>query len=65
MEWGDRFAAALPEQGLIVRIGITDDEERTLEVEPLGERGARLAGDWVGACAGLDGVVAVAGGGAV
>ena len=53
---GDRFAEALPREGLIVRIRIIADDERTLEVQPLGDRGADLADDWAAACGLLPGV---------
>jgi len=61
VEWGDRFEEALPQQGVIVRIQITADEERALELEPLGERGNAITAAWLVACDSLSGVV-VAGG---
>jgi tRNA threonylcarbamoyladenosine biosynthesis protein TsaE len=62
VEWGDRFAEAIPEQCVIVRILITGDDSRALEIEPRGVRGAAVAESWVAACSQLPGV-AVAGGG--
>lgn len=47
IEWGDRFASALPEQGIVVRIRIIGDDSRALELAPIGERGAELAERWV------------------
>lgn len=61
VEWGDRFAQALPEQALIVHIHITADEERTLELEPLGTRGDDIAASWIVACGSLPGVAFVDG----
>ena len=63
VEWGDRFAAALPEQGLIVGILITGDEDREVSVEPLGQRGEELATAWIAACAALPGISAARTGG--
>ena len=56
VEWGDRFAEAIPEQCVIVRILITGDDSRSLQVEPRGERGLVLNAAWAAACAGLPGV---------
>ncbi|HEY5540545.1 MAG TPA: tRNA (adenosine(37)-N6)-threonylcarbamoyltransferase complex ATPase subunit type 1 TsaE [Coriobacteriia bacterium] len=56
VEWGDRFPDAMPADGLIVRISITDDDARRLELEPLGERGSQLAAAWAAAAAGLNGI---------
>ena len=56
VEWGDRFPDSMPADGLIVRIQITDDDARTLALEPLGERGASLAAAWVAAAADIAGV---------
>lgn len=61
VEWGDRFAEAMPPEGLIVRIQITADDERRLEVESLGDRGADLAASWATACSLLPGVVVTEG----
>jgi DNA polymerase len=49
VEWGDRFADAMPADGLVVRITITGDESRELALEPLGERGRELAAAWIAA----------------
>jgi tRNA threonylcarbamoyladenosine biosynthesis protein TsaE len=57
VEWGDRFAEAVPEQCVVVRIHITGDEDRTLEIEPHGARGFALAREWVAACAAVDGAI--------
>jgi tRNA threonylcarbamoyladenosine biosynthesis protein TsaE len=56
VEWGDRFAEAVPQECVVVRIHIEGDEDRLLEVEPRGVRGGALARDWAAACATLDGV---------
>ena len=61
VEWGDRFSRALPEDGLLVRIHITADEERALELEPLGPRGRVLAEAWVPVCRAVPGVDAASG----
>jgi tRNA threonylcarbamoyladenosine biosynthesis protein TsaE len=59
VEWGDRFADAMPADGVSVRIHITDDDSRRLEVAPLGERGAKLAADWAAAASGIAGATVV------
>jgi tRNA threonylcarbamoyladenosine biosynthesis protein TsaE len=56
VEWGDRFAEALPEEGLIVGILITGDDDREITVEPLGQRGEELATEWTAACMSLLGI---------
>ena len=55
VEWGDRFAEALPEQGVVVRIRITGDESRVFELAPIGERGEQLAAQWASAAARVSG----------
>jgi len=57
VEWGDRFPAALPPDGVVVRLHITGDDERSVEVRALGPRGGELAGQWLNACVGIDGAV--------
>jgi tRNA threonylcarbamoyladenosine biosynthesis protein TsaE len=47
VEWGDRFAEAVPDQGVVVRILITGDDCRALEIEGRGVRGEMLASAWV------------------
>ncbi len=56
VEWGDRFDEALPPDGLLVRLHITGDDDRAIEVRPLGSRGTALADAWGASCAGLPGV---------
>jgi len=56
VEWGDRFSEAIPEQCVIVRMLVVDDDSRALQVEPRGERGRALAAAWTGACSALVGV---------
>ena len=56
VEWGDRFAEAVPENHLTVRIGILDDEVRFFELLPGGDRGRQLAGDWLERSRSLEGV---------
>jgi tRNA threonylcarbamoyladenosine biosynthesis protein TsaE len=56
VEWGDRFAEAIPEQCVIVRILITGDDSRSLQVEPRGERGQVLSSAWAAACAAFPGL---------
>lgn len=51
VEWGDRFAEALPQDGLSVSIRTTGDEQRTLGIVPLGPRGVELAERWIRALA--------------
>lgn len=46
VEWGDRFAVAMPEDHLLVTIRITGDEERCLHIVGVGARSARLAQEW-------------------
>jgi tRNA threonylcarbamoyladenosine biosynthesis protein TsaE len=60
VEWGDRFADAIPADGVTVRIHITDDDARRLQLEPLGARGEALAAAWVAAAAGVAGASVVA-----
>lgn len=61
VEWGDRFAEAAPADGLCVRLLITGDHHRRLELAPLGPRGEQLALEWARSAAALEGV-AVEGG---
>lgn len=63
VEWGDRFAEAIPEECVVVRITITGDNERALAVDPRGERGEALAAEWAAACSSVPGVVVEDGGG--
>ena len=49
VEWGDRFADALPADGALVRIHITGDDSRELALTSLGPRGAELIAEWVAA----------------
>lgn len=53
VEWGDRFPQALPQDGLDVTITITGDEDREVELRPLGSRGQELADGFVAAAAAL------------
>ncbi len=53
VEWGDRFAEAIPEACIIARIRITGDDARAIEIEPRGARGGALSGAWAAACADL------------
>ena len=46
VEWGDRFAEALPADGVDVRISITGDDSRNLALMALGPRGITLIADW-------------------
>jgi len=55
VEWGDKFAAAEPIDGLIVAVRIESDTGRRFELRPLGPRGEELAASWVRACAAEDG----------
>ena len=38
VEWGDRFAEALPESCLVIRLRVSGDDTRDLEIEPHGTR---------------------------
>jgi tRNA threonylcarbamoyladenosine biosynthesis protein TsaE len=60
VEWGDRFAEAVPDDCIVVRILITGDEARAIELDPRGTRGQELATAWVDACASLSGVAIAA-----
>ena len=42
IEWGDKFAAAMPEDRVDVRILVSDDETRTVDISGNGARGAQL-----------------------
>ena len=61
VEWGDRFTEAVPENHLTVRISISGDETRSFELDPGGDRGHRLAADWLERSKYLDGVQIVEG----
>ena len=62
VEWGDRFAEAIPEECLVISIRITGDDSRALLLESRGLRGEVLAETWAAACTGLPGVAVSAGG---
>jgi tRNA threonylcarbamoyladenosine biosynthesis protein TsaE len=47
VEWGDRFADALPADGVLVRIHIIGDDSREIALTPLGPRGAEIIAEWV------------------
>jgi tRNA threonylcarbamoyladenosine biosynthesis protein TsaE len=49
VEWGDRFAEAEPQDGLVVTLSIEGDTVRRIDVRPIGERGAELALAWAAA----------------
>jgi tRNA threonylcarbamoyladenosine biosynthesis protein TsaE len=57
VEWGDRFAHALPLDGVVARIAITGDDTRELDLSALGERGAWLIGAWLVAAGDVRGAV--------
>ena len=61
VEWGDRLDEAVPDECVVVRIHITGDDARSLEIESRGSRGEELASAWAAACAGLPGVGSVGG----
>lgn len=52
IEWGERFAGALPEDHLAVELHIAGDDARGVMLLPRGERSAELASAWAGAVAG-------------
>ena len=56
VEWGDRFAEAMPEQCVTVTISILSDELRSLALAGRGPRGVLLAEAWAEACTSLPGV---------
>jgi tRNA threonylcarbamoyladenosine biosynthesis protein TsaE len=58
VEWGDKFAEALPLDGLIVTVRIASADARELSVAAIGPRGRELADGWLAACAALAGVTA-------
>jgi tRNA threonylcarbamoyladenosine biosynthesis protein TsaE len=60
VEWGDRFAEAIPADCIVARILITGDDARVIELEPRGTRGPELAALWAAACESLPGVALVA-----
>jgi tRNA threonylcarbamoyladenosine biosynthesis protein TsaE len=53
VEWGDRFAEAIPDECVVVRIRITGDDERALEIDSRGARGEELADAWIAVCLAL------------
>ena len=62
VEWGDRFAEAVPDECVVVRIRIVGDDARALAIGPRGERGEALAASWIEACAEVFGAAVEAGG---
>lgn len=52
VEWGDRFAEAVPDDALLVRLRIADDTARELDVEGVGGRACALARAWLDSVAG-------------
>lgn len=56
VEWGDRFAEAMPEECVTVTVSILSDDLRSLALVGQGPRGVQLSGLWAEACAGLPGV---------
>jgi len=56
VEWGDRFAEAMPADGLDVQLTITGDDSRELGARALGARGEALGSAWARAAAGVAGV---------
>ena len=56
VEWGDRFAEAIPDECVTVTIHLVSDDGRALDVVGRGDRGRELAAAWAAACAGLAGV---------
>lgn len=42
IEWGDKFAVAMPEDRVDVRILVSDDETRTVDISGNGARGTQL-----------------------
>jgi tRNA threonylcarbamoyladenosine biosynthesis protein TsaE len=56
VEWGDRFAEAIPAEHLLVTLHVEDDTTRRYDVRAAGERGRALAGSWIRACEGIDGL---------
>jgi tRNA threonylcarbamoyladenosine biosynthesis protein TsaE len=56
VEWGDRFVEAIPRECLIVRMLITGDDARALELDARGPRGEQLASSWAAACSALPAV---------
>jgi len=61
IEWGDRFADALPVDGVVACIAITGDDERSLELSALGARGAELVSEWTRAATNVHGATLVPG----
>ena len=56
VEWGDRFAEAIPAEHLLVTLRMEGDTTRRFDLDGTGERGRELAAAWVRACAGVDGL---------
>lgn len=49
VEWGDRFAEAVPDDAVVVNLRIVNDEHRRIDIVGSGVRGAALAAAWVAA----------------
>lgn len=56
VEWGDRFAEAMPPTYIMVRIEIVGEEQRRLTITASGMRGEELAVAWFDVCASLGGI---------
>jgi len=56
VEWGDRFAEALPRDCVIIRLLVTGDESRELEIEPRGGRYSEVCRRLLRAASALPGV---------
>ncbi|PKQ15825.1 MAG: tRNA (adenosine(37)-N6)-threonylcarbamoyltransferase complex ATPase subunit type 1 TsaE [Actinobacteria bacterium HGW-Actinobacteria-7] len=59
VEWGDRFAEAMPDDGISVTLNIVGDESRRIDLAPLGSRGAELAAAWAAGCDAVPGISVV------
>lgn len=56
VEWGDRFAEAIPPEYLAIRLEIVDEATRALAIQAHGARYTLLASSWLAACDALEGV---------
>lgn len=47
VEWGDRFPDATPDDALSIRMSVTGDDSRSIDVVSSGPRSSQLADAWV------------------
>lgn len=51
VEWGDKFAQAMPDERVDINIYVEDDESRKIQLEGIGPRGEQLEEELIKLCA--------------